>query len=351
MTKKFMNDPVEIIDRYVYAVTKRLPAKQREDIDKEIRSLIDDMLTDGYPDRKDDPESVKAVLNELGNPYDLAAKYQDNKRYLIGPEHYPMYIFILKIVLAAVTGGLIIALTIKNVVNTPINPVTMAVEMVTSIMSALLGVFAWVTIIFALIGYYGEEQIDAAIAEARKELKWTLEDLPEIPSQKAIISKGEPIVGMIFGLIGFIIFNYAPQALSIISFDKAGTKSVPILNIDDIGSFLLMINIIIFIGFIKEIARLLEGRHTLRLSIGTAVISSISLVLTIYLITNPSFFNPNFTAEMNNVFGQGAFEGFAVFGGFRNLFKFIIGIGIFGFIVETISNFYKSLALPRETKG
>jgi cytochrome b subunit of formate dehydrogenase len=343
-----MNDPNEIIDRYVYAVTKRLPVKQREDIDKEIRSLIDDMLTDGYPDRKDDPESVKAVLNELGNPYDLAAKYQDNKRYLIGPEHYPMYIFILKIVLAAVTGGLIIALTVKNIVNTPVNPITVAVEMVTSIMSALLGVFAWVTIVFALIGYFREEQIDAAIAEVRKEIKWTLEDLPEIPSQKAIISKSEPIASMIFGLIGFIIFNYAAQALSIISIDKTGTKSVPILNIDRIDSFILIINIIVFIGFIREIARLIEGRHTLRLSIGTAVISGVSLVLSLYLITNPLFFNPNFVAELKSVFGKDTFAGFDILLGLRNLLKFIIGISIFAFVVETISNFYKSLALPRE---
>lgn len=346
MTKEFMNNSKELIDRYVYAVTKRLPVKQREDIDMEIRSLIDDMLTDSYPESKDDPKSVISVLNELGNPYDLSAKYQDNKRYLVGPQHYATYIFVLKIVLAAVSGGLLIALTMKNIISTPINPVNAAVELVTSIISALLGVFAWVTIIFAMIGRYGEEKFNDAISEVKKELKWTLEDLPEIPVKKAIIKKGEPIAGLIFGLVGFIIFNYAPQALSVISFEKAGTKSVAILNLNEIESFLLMINIIIFIGFIKEIARLLEGRYTLRLSIGTAIISSVSLILTIYLITNPSFFNPNFTSEINKVFGDGTFDGFSVFGGFANLTKIIIGLGIFGFVVETIDSFYKSIILP-----
>lgn len=35
---------MELIDRYIYAVTKKLPQKQREDIEKELRTLIDDML-------------------------------------------------------------------------------------------------------------------------------------------------------------------------------------------------------------------------------------------------------------------------------------------------------------------
>jgi hypothetical protein len=352
-----MNDSNEIINRYVYAVTKRLPVKQREDIGQEIRSLIDDMLQDSYPEQQDNteqkysPECVIAVLNELGNPYDLAAKYRDNKRSLIGPEYFETYLFVLKIVLAAVTGGLLIALTIKNIVGDPIHPTIMVIEMVRSLVSALFNVFAWVTIIFALIGHYGEDKIDKAIEEVKKEIKWTLEDLPEIPSQKAVIKKGEPIAGMIFGLIGFILFNYAPQALSIISFDNGVAKSVPILNIEGIASFILIINMIIFIGFIKEIAQLLEGRHTMRLSIATALISSITLILSVYLITSPDFINPNFAAEMSTVFGEGTFDGFAVFGGFQTLVKVIIGFSIFGFIVETIGNFYKSLAFSSDKKS
>jgi hypothetical protein len=35
---------MEMIDRYVYAVTKRLPEKQREDVSDELRGLIEDML-------------------------------------------------------------------------------------------------------------------------------------------------------------------------------------------------------------------------------------------------------------------------------------------------------------------
>ena len=34
----------ELFDRYIYAVVKRLPQKQRSDISRELRVLLDDML-------------------------------------------------------------------------------------------------------------------------------------------------------------------------------------------------------------------------------------------------------------------------------------------------------------------
>ena len=36
----------DLIERYVYAATKRLPSKNREDVSMELRGLIDDMLTE-----------------------------------------------------------------------------------------------------------------------------------------------------------------------------------------------------------------------------------------------------------------------------------------------------------------
>ena len=36
--------PSPLIDRYIYDVVRRLPKDQREDIELELRALIDDML-------------------------------------------------------------------------------------------------------------------------------------------------------------------------------------------------------------------------------------------------------------------------------------------------------------------
>ena len=36
----------DLIERYIYAVTKRLPQKVQKDISDELRTLIDDMLAE-----------------------------------------------------------------------------------------------------------------------------------------------------------------------------------------------------------------------------------------------------------------------------------------------------------------
>lgn len=73
---------MEVIDRYIYAVTQRLPEHQREDIHRELQSLIEDMLEERKPTGQASKEEVEEVLLELGPPNELAAKYRGYERYL-----------------------------------------------------------------------------------------------------------------------------------------------------------------------------------------------------------------------------------------------------------------------------
>ena len=74
----------DLIERYIYAVTKQLPKKNREDVSMELRGLIDDMLSERCavePTERD----VRDVLTELGTPRELYAKYdEDADKCLIG---------------------------------------------------------------------------------------------------------------------------------------------------------------------------------------------------------------------------------------------------------------------------
>ncbi len=95
-----------MIERYLYDVAKRLPEDIREDVKNELRSNIEDMLSD-------DPgeEEIEKVLLEMGSPAKLAVKYQPNPRYLISPELFDDYFTGLKIVavtLAVLLAGLAI---------------------------------------------------------------------------------------------------------------------------------------------------------------------------------------------------------------------------------------------------
>jgi hypothetical protein len=70
-----------LIDRYLYDITKRLPEKSRADVERELRSNIEDMLPEDPTD-----DDVVRVLTELGSPAKLSAAYRSNPRYLISPE-------------------------------------------------------------------------------------------------------------------------------------------------------------------------------------------------------------------------------------------------------------------------
>src|SRR5688572_27123362 len=91
---------MSLIDRYVAAVGRHLPEKDRADIEAEIRSMIEDMLEErGHDIKSADNKVMTETLEQLGDPQLLAAKYSPPKRYLIGPDWYEGYVKVLQRVL------------------------------------------------------------------------------------------------------------------------------------------------------------------------------------------------------------------------------------------------------------
>ncbi|HOK27788.1 MAG TPA: hypothetical protein PLI21_02040, partial [Methanomassiliicoccaceae archaeon] len=78
---------MDLIERYIQAVTERLPDGTRDDVARELRANIEDMLPDEAGE-----EDVREVLEKLGSPSALANEYRQSKRYLIGPAMYDAYI-------------------------------------------------------------------------------------------------------------------------------------------------------------------------------------------------------------------------------------------------------------------
>lgn len=107
------NEAAELIDRYVHEVARRLLPGQREDVSRELRSSLLDALEDRFGP---EPTWVQAavLLRETGPPREVAASYRPQDRFLIGPEWYPCFTRVLRIVLtvylAVLVGSFAIAL-------------------------------------------------------------------------------------------------------------------------------------------------------------------------------------------------------------------------------------------------
>src|SRR5699024_8330363 len=90
---------VDIIDRYIYAVTKKLAPTERKDVELELHELINEMIASRVNGSNATEEDIRDILLELGHPNKLASKYRSNEKFIIGPELYDSYILILKIAL------------------------------------------------------------------------------------------------------------------------------------------------------------------------------------------------------------------------------------------------------------
>lgn len=285
---------MDLIDRYIYAVVKWLPEKQREDIEKELRSLIEDMLRERCENNPQQQSDIEGVLNELGDPAKLAAKYRDDKNYLIGPEYFDLYLFILKIVLIAVAFGTGLGTTIGFLENPPVLFISGFAQVLASMVAGAFQGFAWVTIIFAVVERYADH------CSFRIKKAWSLSDLPEIPKKEELMKPADAIVGIVFSLLFFFIFCFAVQLFGVYNFQGGKLVSIiPVFSQQGIKNLLPLFVVLCFLSILKECLKLIIGKWNLNMGIIALVLNFITFLLCGLIFTNSSVWNADFISEMN----------------------------------------------------
>jgi hypothetical protein len=138
-----------LTDRYVWAVLKGLPEAKRLDIDRELRASIADEVDARVAAGEDAAAAEHAVLLELGNPDRLAASYTGRTLGLIGPELYPGYVGLLKmlyvLVLPLVVGVYLIVQLVTGAEQGGAIGSTVAVAL-----SLVVHLGFWTTLVFAI---------------------------------------------------------------------------------------------------------------------------------------------------------------------------------------------------------
>ncbi len=321
----------DLIDRYVYQVTKRLPQAQREDIEQELRGLIDDMLCA----KTDAPtkEDVTAVLRELGHPSELAAKYGGPRRWLIGPAYYDIYIMVVKIVLAATGFGIILAQSIGLITAPPQTIWQGFAVFIGSVFGGVIQSFAWVTAIFAIIERCAKDA-------PWKGKDWNPSDLPPVPDHKKTIKRSEPIVGIAFTVLFLVVVNTMPQLLGAYIFNDGSYTTVPVFDLTVFYRLLPLIDVMICLGLVKELLRLIVGRYTTAMCVALVVINVMSMVMFIWLFGPSSgIWNPSFMTQIGTPWSLSA-DG-AKF--WSIVPKVLVGLCVFGNIVDSIQLIVRAL--------
>ena len=267
------NDPIE---RYLYAITRRLPAKQRADVAEELRTLISDMLDERCGNLPPTAKDVRVVLTELGTPGEVVRKYTaDEDACLIGQPYYAQYLYVLKIVLVCVAGGMLVAGALSLATGAEDGVLGSVLEAVGSLIAALVFAFAFVTLLFA---FFSRRGVDV-------EVMGSLDDLPPVPRESKNPARGDAVAGIVFSIVGAIVFLLFPDVLNALSHRGDGVPFDP-FDTEAIRSsaWVIIAWTVVCIG--AESFKLVEGRYTPRLLAVTLVSNLVVAALAVFWLTN-----------------------------------------------------------------
>lgn len=283
-----------MIERYVYDVTRRLPENTRIEVSRELAANIDDMLGE---DRSE--ENIKKVLIELGEPRVLAANYRQKPRYLVSPEWMDDYLQTLKIVIIVFASISLVSGLIENILNPEAtNLIEIIFEVFFSVISQIvqsaLSAFAIVTIIFASISAYQQKN--------KTKCKWDPEDLPEVPKGNVRkISRVESIIGLtmsiIFGTL-FIYFLWNNQTY-IGWFEGNDFERVTVAFFNDsvFKPFMPFIIINIVISVAVNLVKLRVGHWNISVAVIHTFEQIISIIILFVFASTTNIVNPEYWVE------------------------------------------------------
>lgn len=283
------------IERYVYDVVRRLPEKMRLDVQQELEGQIYDMLGEDTS-----AHHIQKVLEELGNPSELAAHYRGQSRYLISPLYYDRYKKVLTIVLTVVA---LVSLFVGAIEGAVEGANRIWYEMIGLIIGQAIGNtinglfagFGIVTLIFAILEY---KQV-----KLQKE-PWSLQKLPQIPTTATMtIPRTKATIAMMASIIFpttfvLILMRYP----NLIGWYENGTLIAVFFQEATIQLFIPFFIASIAIETLLRSLQIIKGAWTLRSTAIWGIYRILEVVLMSVFVLHPNLIHPDFIHHIGIVF-------------------------------------------------
>jgi hypothetical protein len=323
---------MKLIDRYITEVSDRLPGKMREDLSKEIRSLIEDTLEDRAKETGksvDDEVLVNEVLKSFGSPAKMAASYMP-ARYLIGPRLFPIFWLVFRIVLGitalvwAITLGVNLAETATNVAV----GVDIFVKSLVEFIGSALAVLGNVVFIFAIIEWFLPR------FSKEKESTWDPRSM-EDRKEKDKVTLAENIAGIVFTLVVILLFNVYPQWIGVGFLDNGKMVFNPILT-DAFFKFLPALNIVWILQLVKQAMLIRESKWTVFTRVMDILLNVAGMVIAIMMLAGA----PIAVLPQTSILGSEP-ELVSLFGVFLKGILVVVVVGSIIDVVRTMVRLFK----------
>jgi len=279
---------VTLIDAYIHEVTKRISKDKRDKTRLELKSTIEDMLSEDYSE-----SAIKEVLKKLGNPVEVAASYQKTPRFIIGPEVFDTYIRTIKLVipwaiLLTIIVQMIESIVLYNGEGALLTAIIKTISITIShIISVIIYALFWITVAFIVIER--SEGKNVRMPLIKKE--WTPDNLAKvkmIPKEKTISLNDNILSFLGIAIFSFAYFN-ANHLLGIYtSHNKGGLKFVmPIFNQDVLLSFAPIVLCCIILIVALTLWKLKAGQWTMLIAVTNALLQCTGVIVFILMAIHP----------------------------------------------------------------
>ncbi len=274
------------VDRYINAVGEQLPAKQRADIEKELRSLILDALEGRTGSSAEVTEEDElAVLREFGRPEDVAQRYAPTPRYLIGPRLYPIYRIVLRVLIIVSMVGISLAMFGESIFSNTDGFAVLG-NVVERLFDAVISAIGSVTLVFAII----ERATPASAWDKMKEKPWDPAQLTAVSSDKRF-GMADGVFSVLFTLLGLVAVNLVSYRIWQMPDFSA---RYPVLDVSVFLRYLPWWNLLLGLTLVHTAVLWIKGRWSVGARIRAIALDLGALALLAFLVSAPLLIPGNF---------------------------------------------------------
>ena len=315
---------MELQERYIAAGLKHIPPTEKDGVEKAMRRIIAERLQERGNASE---ETEREVLRGLGSPRILAEKQLREPPHLIGPELYGTYFLIVKIVMIVAVIGTLIGNTVDFIVNDVELLRYFAISFATAI-SAAIGAFGWVTLVFAIMERTAKEKILREIQE-----DWSLADLPEKEVPQKPFSRIGVIIGIIFTVLFLVLVNQYSQLLGFYyTLDGSIQEMIPVLNQEVFRSYLPYINAMLVLQLLFSASKLVFRKWTYPVATANLILNVLSFILLWFILQDTATLNPELVTKIAE-----ATDGQRVL---NTAFNSIKAVFLFIFLLDSFEGFH-----------
>lgn len=315
---------MELQERYIAAGLKHIPPTEKDGVEKAMRRIIAERLQERGNASE---ETEREVLRGLGSPRILAEKQLREPPHLIGPELYGTYFLIVKIVMIVAVIGTLIGNTVDFIVNDVELLRYFAISFATAI-SAAIGAFGWVTLVFAIMEKTAKQKTLTEIQE-----DWSLADLPEKEKPQKPFSRVGVIIGIIFTVLFIILVNQYSQLLGFYyTLDGSIQEMIPMLNQEVFRSYLPCINGMLVLQLLFSTSKLVFRKWTYPVATANLILNVLSFVLLWFILQDIAILNPELVTKIGE-----ATDGQRVL---NTAFNSIKAVFLFIFLLDSFEGFH-----------